>query len=130
MNASVSALKDQYEDQLWRLNNIYWIVDKSGKRVPFRLNSSQENMYHEMHYRNVVLKARQRGFTTFLDIFGLDSCVFNPDFAAGIIAHNLNDVEKIFRTKVKFPYENLPEGIRSSIASRQLDVKSPAIKYT
>jgi len=115
VNASVSALKDQYEDQLWRLNNIYWIVDKSGKRVPFRLNSSQENMYHEMHYRNVVLKARQRGFTTFLDIFGLDSCVFNPDFAAGIIAHNLNDVEKIFRTKVKFPYENLPEGIRSAV---------------
>lgn len=79
------------------------------------MNSSQERLFHELWYRNVILKARQRGFTTFLDIFALDTCVFNPDFAAGIIAHNLEDSKKIFRTKVKFPYENLPEGIRNLV---------------
>jgi len=68
-----------------------------------------------MWFRNVILKARQRGYTTFIDLFCLDSCLFNPDFSAGIIAHNLDDAKKIFRTKVKFPYENLPDGIKQAV---------------
>jgi len=105
----------QFSDQLWRLNNLYWIIDKNGKRARFILNSSQLNLYHNMHYRNVILKARQRGYTTFICIFGLDSCIFNHDYSVGIIAHNLDDSKKIFRTKVKYPYENLPDGIISAI---------------
>ncbi len=112
MNAVV---KENFDSQLWRLNNLYWIIDKSGKRVLFRMNTAQENLYHEMWYRNVILKARQRGFTTFLDIYGLDACVWNKDFTAGIIAHNLDDAKKIFRTKVKYPYENLPTMIKESV---------------
>lgn len=114
MSATSKAI-DQFSNQLWRLNNLYWIIDKSGKRVLFNTNSSQENLYHGLWYRNVILKARQRGFTTFLDIYALDCCLFNPDFAAGIIAHNLEDAKKIFRTKVKYPYENLPQAIRQRV---------------
>jgi hypothetical protein len=71
-----------------------------------------------MWYRNVILKARQRGYTTFIDIYALDCCLFNKDFSAGIITHNLEDSKKIFRTKVKFPYENLPEGIKDIISAK------------
>lgn len=113
--SAIAKVADQYSDQWWRINNLYWIVDKSGKRVKFTPNTSQEMLYREMWYRNVILKARQRGFTTFLCIYALDSCLFNKDYAAGIIAHNLEDSKKIFRTKVKFPYDNLPEGIRNTI---------------
>ena len=112
---AISEAADQYSDQWWRLNNLYYIVNKDGRRVKFIPNSSQERLYHDLWYRNVILKARQRGFTTFLDIFALDTCVFNPDYAAGIIAHNLDDAKKIFRTKVKYPYENLPDGIKSLV---------------
>lgn len=70
-----------------------------------------------MWYRTVILKARQRGFTTFIDIFALDSCVFNKDFNAGIIAHNLEDSKKIFRTKVRYPYESLPDGIKNAVTA-------------
>jgi len=108
---------EQYSDQLWRLHNLYWIIDKNGKKVKFIPNDSQLKLYHEMWYRNVILKARQRGYTTFIDIFALDSCIFNPDFAAGIIAHNLEDAKKIFRTKVKHPYDNLPEGIKNAVTA-------------
>ena len=112
MNAQV---QNNFADQLWRLNNLYYITDKQGRRVRFNLNTAQEDLYHSLWYRNVILKARQRGFTTFLDVYALDSCLFNTGFTAGIVAHNLDDAKKIFRTKVKFPYENLPEGLRNTI---------------
>jgi len=72
-------------------------------------------LYHDLWYREVILKARQRGFTTFIDIYALDSCLFNSNFTAGIIAHSLEDSKKIFRTKVKFPYDNLPDGIKELV---------------
>jgi len=113
--SAIVELADQYSDQWWRLNNIYYIVDKDGKRVNFTPNSSQERLYRDLWYRDVILKARQRGFTTFLDIYALDTCIFNSDYTAGIIAHNLDDAKKIFRTKVKYPYENLPDGIKGLV---------------
>jgi len=51
------------------------------------------------------------GLTTFIQIFMLDACVFNKDIRAGSIAHTLGDAQVIFRDKVKFPYDNLPDQI-------------------
>lgn len=114
MNANAEVV-DKFSDQLWRLNNLYYIQDKSGKEVLFNMNTAQEQLYHELWYRNVILKARQRGFTTFLDLFALDTCIFNINYKAGIIAHNLNDAQKIFRSKVKYPYERLPDQIKHAV---------------
>ena len=56
-----------------------------------------------MHYLSLILKARQLGFTTFIQLIMLDAYVFISNIRAGTIAHNLNDAETIFRDKVKFP---------------------------
>ena len=80
---------DQFSDWRWRLDNLYWIIDKDGRRVQFRLNEAQAALFDDMHYCNVILKARQRGFTTFIQIFMLDACLFNDNIRAGTIAHNL-----------------------------------------
>ena len=56
----------------WRLDNLYWITGKEGKRTKFRLNWAQETLFNEMHHLNVILKARQLGFTTFIQLFMLD----------------------------------------------------------
>jgi len=61
---------------------------------------------------NILLKARQFGGTTFTDLYFLDDCLFIANLEAGIIAHNREDAQKIFRRKVKFPYDNLPDGLR------------------
>lgn len=113
-HAVTKALEDQWADRRWRLNNLYWIVNEHGKRVPFRLNWAQEKLLDEMHILNVILKARQLGFTTVIDIYALDECVFNSDVRAGVIAHTRDDAENFFRDKVKFPYDNLDEGIRDA----------------
>jgi hypothetical protein len=106
---------DQFSDWRWRLNNLYWITDKQGKRTRFEMNWAQGALFSNMHYMNAILKARQLGFTTFIQIFMLDAAVFNSDIRAGTIAHTLLDAQTIFRDKVKFPYDQLPDGIRSHV---------------
>ena len=108
---------EHFSDPLWRLNNLYWIVDKDGKRVPFRFNGVQQQLYDDLWYFNLILKSRQHGMTTLIDIMGLDQALFNNDFSVGICAHTREDVEKIFRTKVKFPYDNLPDGLKNARAA-------------
>lgn len=104
---------DQYSDQLWRLNNLYHIQDKQGKDVLFKLNIFQQRFYDEMWYLNCILKARQFGFTTFIDLFILDSCIWNANTKGGIIAHKLEDAQSIFTDKIQYPYRHLPEAIKA-----------------
>lgn len=96
----------------WRLDNLYYIIDEHGKRVKFKMRAAQRKLLRDMHWRNVILKARQMGFTTFIDIFGLDLVVFNKNISAGIIAHTRDDAQMIFRDKVKYPYDNLPDFLK------------------
>jgi hypothetical protein len=35
--------------RLWRLNNLYTVTDRCGRRVVFTMNSAQEALYHAMH---------------------------------------------------------------------------------
>lgn len=105
---------DCFSDQRWRLNNLYWITDKEGKRVKFEMNWAQEELLDSLHFLNLVLKARQLGFTTFIEIYMLDACVFFRDTRAGVIAHTRDDAEAIFRDKIKYAYDNLPEQIKAA----------------
>src|SRR5262249_55420510 len=60
------------------------------------------------------LKARQLGFTTFIQLLMLDACLFNSNIRAGTIAHRLDDARTIFRDKVRAPYESLPDGLKAA----------------
>lgn len=111
---SAAEVIDQFKDQRWRLNNLYWITNKEGERVKFQMTWAQEQLLNDLHYLNVILKARQLGFTTFIQIYMLDMSVFYPDTRCGVIAHTRDDAEAIFRDKIKFPYDNLPEQIKAS----------------
>lgn len=107
-----AQVADHFSDHHWRLNNLYWIIDKAGDRVRFQMNWAQEDLLAKMHYLNIVLKARQLGFTTFIQLYMLDVCLFHKDTQAGVIAHTQPDAESIFRNKIKYPYDNLPEAIK------------------
>jgi hypothetical protein len=104
-------LRNTIGNKLWRLNNLYHIRDKSGQIVKFKLNDAQLKFITQRKKRNIWLKARQRGITTCAVLNRLDDCVFIPNFEAGIIAHSLDDAEKIFR-KAKLAFEMLPEWIK------------------
>ena len=53
---------DQFLDPVWRINNLYSCISKSGKVVPFRLWDEQREFLTNIHTRNDILKCRQRGF--------------------------------------------------------------------
>lgn len=111
--------EELWHDQMWRLHNLYYITDASGRKVKFTPNWAQEELLRDLAFLNVILKARQLGFTTFIDLFLLDACVWQPDQRAAIICHALPDAQAIFRDKVKFPFDNLPDQIREAAAPKQ-----------
>ncbi len=100
-------------DKRWRLNNLYFITDKQGKKVRFRMTDEQIEYFDGMHTRNIILKARQLGFTTECCIIQLDAALFESAKCA-LIAHTLNDAKRLFREKVKYAYDNLPAEIRAA----------------
>lgn len=108
-----SELVANLANQDWRLNNLYWITDKRGRKVKFRMNPEQRDYYENQHTRNVILKARQLGLTTLKCIILLDCALFESG-ACALIAHNLNDAKRLFREKVKYAYDRLPDVIRAA----------------
>lgn len=102
----------------WRLNNLYKIIvkghdDDEGLVVQFRPNAAQRRLMADMHTRNIILKARQLGFSTLIAIMWLDSALFSQDpIRCGIIAQGREEAEMIFRDKIRFAYDNLPEPLR------------------
>jgi len=105
-------------DRRWRLSNLYFIKDPKGEKVLFKPNDSQLDFSYRLHELNLILKARQLGFTTFIDIFILDCCLFNSNVGAGIIAHSLSDAKAIFEDKIKYAYDNLPYEIKAAQAAK------------
>ena len=100
-------------DRTWRLNNLYTIKNKDGEAIKFQLNSEQWKFYENMHNRNIILKARQLGFTTFMQIYMLDACMFDENTNAGVVAHNKDDAQAFFKDKIKFAYDNLDPWIKA-----------------
>lgn len=97
----------------WRLNNLYHIVDEQGQDVLFRMRPAQERFFEAMHYYNIILKARQLGFTTLIDLIGLDMVLFRKNFTAVIIAETKEKAADIFERKVIHPYDRLPQELRN-----------------
>lgn len=109
--------KDKLSDKKWRLNHLYCIKDRLGNKIPFVMNAAQEDFFENMHSRNIILKARQLGFSTFIKIFELDSMLFNNYTACGTTADSLDNAKKLLR-KIDFAYENLDEGLKSKLTKR------------
>jgi hypothetical protein len=97
----------EWQDAWWRIRHLYWIIDETGKPVKFQPNEEQEAFYRALWYRNLILKARQLGFSTELLIMALDQCLFVENFTAGVIADSLDNATRLFR-KIVFAYSRLP----------------------
>lgn len=102
---------DRLKDPLYRLNHLYYITNKHGKKVKFKMTAEQYAYWNDEHNRNIILKARQLGFTTEMCIIQLDSAIFEGKRCA-LIAHTLHDAKRLFREKVQFAYSHLPDLVK------------------
>lgn len=109
---SIEKLKELLSNRWWRLNNLYKIKDKHGNVITFKMNECQEYIYNNLHTRNVILKIRQEGITTLMEILKLDLCLFTQNVIAGTIADTRENATDIFENKVKFAYDNLPKSLK------------------
>lgn len=109
---------DELKDRNWRLNNLYKIVNKDGQKTTFQPNWAQQDFIENDKGRDLILKARQLGFTTLACILGLDEAIFKSDWSVLIIAHTLADAAKIFETKIKYPWDNLPDTLKEQVQAR------------
>ena len=112
MNYTSKDIQEKLKDRLWRLSNLYYITNKQGVKTLFKPNEAQKKLLNGMHYRSVILKARQLGFSTFIQIFALDTAIFRQDTKVGVVAHTLQDATEIFDSKICYPYDHMPEAIR------------------
>ena len=126
--ASAEELAKCLADPEWRLFSgcLYKIMIKGDDKMrpdgsieeadsfvlPFRPNKAQRRFIARLWHRNLILKARQLGFTTLIAVMWLDHALFNANQRCGIIAQDRDAAEAIFRDKVRFAYENLPVEIR------------------
>jgi hypothetical protein len=120
----IQTIMDHLSDPWWRLTSgvLYRIMAKSaddsdedspGLETAFVPNSMQLALLNNLHNRNIILKARQLGMTSVIALMALDTAMFNADQQVVIVAHTEDDATKIFRTKIRYAYERLPDPVRA-----------------
>lgn len=112
---------EKIKDKRWRMDNLYWIITKDGEKKPFQMNRAQLHFFlnylsipGKIYHRHVILKARQLGFTTFIDIFILDETLFNTNKESIIIAHKVQDATEIFDKKIDFAIRNMAPDVKGA----------------
>ncbi|MFA6039881.1 MAG: hypothetical protein WC733_00075 [Methylophilus sp.] len=112
---------EKLKDPEWRLfsGELYKIVikddddpDAEGLILQFKPNRAQRRFVKRMWNRNIILKARQLGFTTLICILWLDFALFNANAKCGVIAQTDATAMNIFKDKVEFAYNHLPDWLK------------------
>jgi len=116
-------IKEKLSDRYWRLTSgaLYKIKNKEGKIIPFIPNEPQKRLIKGLTNRNVVLKSRQVGFSTLIDIMALDHAMFNKNANVGVIADTQKNAKTLFNEKIKLALANLPDRLRVEFDERDKD---------
>lgn len=118
-------------DPMWRLSSLYYIKTKTededddeseGVVVKFRPNRAQKALLKRLWFKNLILKARQLGFTTLIQVLFLDYAMFTGNLNIGVLAHTDDAAKKIFK-KIKFAYDRLPPALRQVMPLTSCSVK-------
>jgi hypothetical protein len=108
----MTELLKKLSDKEWRVEHLYKIVDKNSRLIVFKKNPIQRYFDESKHNRNLILKARQQGFTTYECIDGLDDVLFHKNFTMVIIAHEDKAVKNIFK-KIRRAWDEIEPDLKS-----------------
>lgn len=106
--------KAKLADESWRLNNLYWVQDEHGTKLPFQQREPQRWYYENRWYLDIIAKARQLGFSTEIAVEMLDTCIFHTNTSAGIIDFTLEDAKKKL-AKARYAYEHMPDSVKAKV---------------
>lgn len=103
-------------NKLWRMNNIYKVINKSGEVVTFRMNLAQHKVYSvsRIHPRVIILKSRQQGISTFWLVCYFDDSVFRPYLNVGLMAQGADEASTLLE-RTKFLWDKVSDEIKAFI---------------
>jgi hypothetical protein len=121
-----TTIDPRLQDKYWRMNNLYQIVDKEGHTVTFRFNKAQEHFFHNRHNRNILLKSRRLGMTTFGIIDAIDNTLFNRNYRSLFLSYDEPSSKQVFdniamRAWNSFPLKHLYKVDASNANMLKLD---------
>lgn len=105
---SKEEAKNFLSDRIWRLNHLYKIKTKDRQLKTLKLNRAQMEYLANESLRDIILKARQLGFSTLKLIELLDFVLFGKNTNAAVIAHQREKVQVLFEI-VRLAYEHFPD---------------------
>lgn len=99
--------------KLWRLNNLYTVINKYGDPVTFRMNYAQHLVYARarMHPRVIILKSRQQGISTLWLVSFNDDALFEPYLNIGMMAQGVDEASTLLE-RTKFLWDHLDPDIK------------------
>ena len=105
--------------QKWRLNNLYRIIDRNSNSIKFNLNPVQEHVLDNMHTRNIILKARQLGMSTFAVLYLLDLAIWEKNLSCGIVSYSLEHAQHIFKRIIGHALDTMPKKYKDIVIITQ-----------
>lgn len=103
-NQDISQLKDKN----WRMSHLYKIIDEKGELVTFNPNPVQQDFIKNRHTRNIILKSRRLGFTTYSAIDMMDNTLFNKNWNSLFLSYDDASSKKVFDEIIKLAWEHFP----------------------
>jgi hypothetical protein len=102
----------------WIEHNLF-IRTKDQQLIPLALNAVQADYYARRGLRDLILKARQLGFTTLVCALFFADTVLHPNTASVIVAHDADSARRIFAI-VRLFWERLPETEKRRMGKPQI----------
>lgn len=93
------------------ISSLLKVRSKARGLVPLRLNRAQREFSRTCTNRNIVLKARQMGITTYVAARFFVQTITRPGTMTVQVAHDQESAEEIFKIVHRF-WENLPETMK------------------
>ncbi len=99
--------------KLWRLNNLYSIINKIGDPIPFKLNRAQFTVHSKSleHPRLIILKSRQQGISTFWLISYFDDIITLNNINCGLMSQG-KDESGLLLERLKHAWNTLDPWVK------------------
>jgi len=101
----------------WLISRLLKIRPKNGNLTCLNLNRAQQEYSRTCSRRNIVLKARQLGITTYVAARYFIQTVTRPGTLTVQVAHNEDSAQAIFRVVHRF-WEKLPKAMQEGALVR------------
>ena len=98
-------------DKRWLIENLLSIPNKDGRIVPFKFNRLQDDYWKKRTRRDIILKARQLGFTSMILADFLMDALMNKNFKVVLLAQDDVFATSLIR-RCKMFWESMPKVVR------------------